>query len=225
MKSAPHYEAPTVTVDGVIFTIRKQQLQVLIAKRSDEPFRGKWALPGGYCNKDQTTVEALALKLREKTGVDLDNDTSYVEQLYTYDSIGQDPRGHAICVSFFACGVDIAAGGGSHEIAFYPVNRLPKLAYNHKEVIEYARDRLASKLMYSTIAFSLLPDKFTLADMQAVYEAVLGQTLDKRNFRKKILALNFLHETGEISQSGAHRPAALYAFNATGLEVLSQTLD
>lgn len=219
------YHPPTVTVDAIIFKIIGDQLCVLIIKRSDEPFKGQWALPGGYSAANQTTLEALTLKVKNKAGVDLDNDSNHLEQLYTFDSVNRDPRGHAVSICYVACGVEIEPKKPSHEAKFITVNNLPNLAYDHEAIIKYARERIASKLLYTNIAFSLLPEKFTLTQLQNVYEAVMGRSLDKRNFRKKFLSLNIVHETGETWREGAHRPAALYAFNSKDLEELSRNFD
>lgn len=219
------YQPPTVTVDAVIFKIIANQLNVLVVKRADEPFKGQWALPGGYSAANQTTHEALAEKVKAKAGVDIDQDIDYLEQLYTFDNVSRDPRGHAVSIAYLACGVDINPVNPSHEVKFVPVNNLPHVAYDHDDIIAYARERMASKLLYTNVAYSLLPEKFTLTQLQNVYETIMGRDLDKRNFRKKFLSLNLIHETGESWREGAHRPAALYAFNNKGIEVLSRNFD
>jgi 8-oxo-dGTP diphosphatase len=218
------YEPPIVTVDAIIFTLIANELHVMVVKRTDEPFKGHWALPGGYSAAGQTTIEALVQKVKTKAGIDMDS-LNYFEQLYTFDTVGRDPRGHAVSISYVACGTNLEPSGGNHEVKFVPVDSLPVLAYDHEDIIKYARERIANKLMYTNIAFSLLPEKFTLTQLQTVYEAVLGRELDKRNFRKKFLTLNLIHETGENWREGAHRPAALYAFNSKTLEVLSRNFD
>ncbi len=225
MQYSSPYQPPIVTVDAIIFQMLNDTLTVLVAKRTDEPFKGQWALPGGYSAAGQTTMEALVQKVKAKAGVDLDNEINYIEQLYTFDTVGRDPRGHAVSISYVACGVDIEPTDGSHEIKFLPVDSLPHLAYDHSEIIAYARERIANKLLFTNIAFSLLPEKFTLTQLQATYEAVMGRDLDKRNFRKKFLSLNLIHETGETWREGAHRPAALYAFNNKGIETIARNFD
>lgn len=225
MSYALPYQPPTVTVDAVIFKIVANELNVLVVKRAEDPFKGQWALPGGYSAANQTTLEALAQKTKAKAGVDLDNDINYLEQLYTFDNVSRDPRGHAVSIAYLACGVEIEPTSPSHEVKFVPVNNLPHVAYDHDEIIAYARERMAGKLLYTNIAFSLLPEKFTLTQLQTVYEAIMGRELDKRNFRKRFLSLNLIHETGESWREGAHRPAALYAFNSKGIEVLSRNFD
>lgn len=218
------YTPPTLTVDAVVFSLRDGDLHVLLIRRSAEPFKGSWALPGGYNAAGQTTLDALSAVLDRKTGVALSS-LAHVEQLYTFDTVARDPRGHAVSVAYMACGQDIAVSGGSDEAVFYPVDSLPELAYDHVEIIRYARERLSHKLGYTNAAFSLLPAKFTLSQLQLAYEAVLGRALDKRNFRKKFLSLNLISETGDSWRDGAHRPAKLYAFNTPSLETLERSFE
>lgn len=225
MKYATAYIPPTLTVDAVMFQLVDNQLNVLLTKRASEPFKGDWALPGGYCAEGQTTIEALSSIAKRKVGVDLDTQLSYIEQLYTFDTVARDPRGHAVSVTYMGCGRNIEAVTGEQTAEWFPVDHLPSLAYDHESIIVYARERLAAKLTYTNAAIGLLDQKFTLSQLQMSYEAVIGHTLDKRNFRKKFLSLNLIHETPELWREGAHRPAKLYAFNNKSLEVLSRSFD
>ncbi len=225
MQKISPYTPPIVTVDAVIFRLNQTELEVLLIKRNEEPFAGSWALPGGYCAAGQTTIEALSIKVREKTSVDIDSDLKYMEQLYTFDTVDRDPRGHAVSVTYMGCSRDLEPKGGNSINAFYPVDRMPKLAYDHEAIIRYARERLGSKLTYTNAVYGLLDDKFTLSQLQTAYEAVFGRTLDKRNFRKKFHGLGLIHETGETWREGAHRPAQLYAFNSKELDVLDKSFD
>lgn len=219
------YTPPTLTVDAVIFRLTGGNLEVLLTKRAADPFKGAWALPGGYCAEGQTTLEALGAVTKRKAGVDLDTQLSYVEQLYTFDTVARDPRGHAVSVTYMGCGRGIEAAGGEQQTAWYAVDHLPGLAYDHEKIVAYARERLGAKLTYTNAAMGLLEQKFTLSHLQTAYEAVLGRQLDKRNFRKKFLSLGLIHETPDMWQGGAHRPAKLYAFNNESLEVLSRSFD
>lgn len=225
MKFDKPYQPPTVTVDAVIFQLNNKQLEVLLIKRSNEPFKGSWALPGGYSAADQTTEQALCEVTLRKSGVDLRKDLKYLEQLFTFDAVARDPRGHAVSVTYFGCGLNIVPQPASEETAFFAVDSLPKTAYDHTDIIKYARERLAAKLTYTNAVYGLLPEKFTLTQLQSAYEAVLGRALDKRNFRKKFLSLNLIHETNEMFREGAHRPAKLYAFNKKDLETLARSFD
>lgn len=220
MRYPSTYIAPTLTVDAVVFRLGEGGLEVLLSRRANEPFLDAWALPGGYVTAGQTTLEALTQKLQTKTGVNIDRDTTYIEQLYAFDTVARDPRGHAVSVVYVACGRDITPVDGSQESRFFSLDKLPQLAYDHRDIVIYARAYLADKLAYSNAIYSLLDRRFTLTQLQAAYEAVLGRTLDKRNFRKKILSLGFVHDTLEIYQGGAHRPAKLYEFNSQSYEAL-----
>ena len=219
------YTPPTLTVDAVIFQMSSSNLEVLLIRRSANPFKGAWALPGGYSAAGQTTRQALEAVAKRKTGVEISTDIAYVEQLHTFDTVARDPRGHAVTVVYMGCGRDITHGGGSEVSAFYPVDDLPELAYDHKDIIVYARERLAAKLANTNAAYSLLPKKFTLSHLQSVYEAVLGKEIDKRNFRKKFLSLELIRETNEMWREGAHRPAKLYEFNSQSLETLQRSFE
>ena len=225
MKFTTPYTPPTLTVDAVLFQMNNNSLDVLLIRRSAAPFKGAWALPGGYNAAGQTTQQALGEVLKRKTGTILDKDVTHLEQLYTFDTIARDPRGHAVSVVYTGCGRDITHGGGSEVSAFYPVDDLPELAYDHKDIIIYARERLATKLANTNVAYSLLPPKFTLSHLQTVYEAALGKELDKRNFRKKFLSLDLIRETNETWREGAHRPAKLYEFKSQSLETLQRSFE
>lgn len=219
------YVAPTLTVDAVIFRLEKNSLQVLLVKRSSAPFKGLWAVPGGYNAAGRTTMEALREVVERKAGVDIDKSLVYIEQLYTFDTVARDPRGHAVSVTYMGCGRDIQSSKHIDEVLFVDVDNLPSLAYDHARIVTYARERLAAKLTYTNAVYALLRPCFTLTQLQTAYEAVFGRTLDKRNFRKKFLSLNLIHETDETWREGAHRPARLYQFNDTSLVTLSRSFD
>lgn len=207
------YHAPILTVDGVVFQLIDGKLAVLLIRRAAEPFKGEWALPGGYIAAGDTTLQALDRVLTSKAGIS-PGDLALVEQLYTFDTVTRDPRGPSVSVTYMGLCRDItpAPSKTTQEPTFYPVDALPKLAYDHASIIAYALDRLRAKAGYTTMLYALLPKQFTLSQLQAAYEAVLGNALDKRNFRKKFLALNVLAATDEYHQEGAHRPALLYRF-------------
>jgi 8-oxo-dGTP diphosphatase len=219
------YVPPTLVVDAVIFQLVDQNLEVFLIERPNEPFKGSWALPGGYNPKGETTRDALQRIVKEKAGIDLTKDLSYVEQLFTFDTVARDPRGHAVSVTYMGCGQNISLSGGNAHTISFPVNNLPPLAYDHADIIKYAHERLQAKLAYTNAIYAFLPDKFTLTQLQKAYEIILGRDLDKRNFRKKFLSLNLIHETTEMKREGAHRPARLYKFNSPNLETLSRRFD
>lgn len=225
MKYTSPYIAPTLTVDAVIFQITAGSLEVLLIQRQNEPFQGAWALPGGYDAAGETTTNALHRIVREKAGIDTARDLSYIEQLYTFDTVDRDPRGHAVSVTYMGCGKDIVPAGGTSPAQFFPLDVLPELAYDHAAIIHLAHDRLIAKLSYTNAVGAFLPEKFTLSQLQSAYESIFGRELDKRNFRKKFLSLDLIRETGETWRGGAHRPAMLHEFRSKDLESLSRSFD
>lgn len=225
MKYTTPYIPPTLTVDAVIFQLVNNELNVLLLKRLNDPFKDTWALPGGYNAEGETTKAALSRIANSKTGVDIDKDLTYVEQLFTFDTIDRDPRGHAVSVTYMGFARDISESISKENAALFPVNSLPDLAYDHANIIKYAHQRLASKLTYTNAMFAFLPPTFTLTELQLAYEAIIGRELDKRNFRKKILSLEFLEETNQMRRDGAYRPAKLYRFKSQSLVALSRSFD
>lgn len=226
MKYTSEYIPPILTVDSIVFQLIDSELFVLLVERTNQPFKGSYALPGGYNAAGETTHDAMARTLLQKAGVE-ERDLKLKEQLYTFDTVARDPRGHAVSVTYMGLGKDIVpeAGDNTESPQFFPVKNLPDLAFDHADIITYAHERLKSKLMYTNAVFALLDPFFTLSQLQAAYEAVLCQPLDKRNFRKKFLSLNLVRETEEFFQDGAHRPARLYRFNHQSLETLSRSFD
>lgn len=220
------YKPPTLTVDSVIFQIIDNELFVLLIQRQADPFRGAWALPGGYNAAGETTYDAMSQILKRKAGIET-NDLKLIEQLYTFDTVARDPRGHAVSVTYMGLGKDLVPEGSTstQNPQFFPVDKLPELAYDHGQIITYARERLQAKITYTNAVFALLEPLFSLSELQVAYEAILGRPLDKRNFRKKLLSLGLIHETSEMRREGAHRPARLYKFNTQKLESLSRSFD
>ncbi len=204
------YPHPAVTTDVVVFTIRDERLQLLLIRRSGEPFRGMWALPGGFLDIDEDLDQCAARELKEETGLT----DVYLEQLYTFGKPRRDPRERVISVAYYALipsqRLRLLAASDATEAAWFPVSGLPPLAFDHREVIQMAHRRLVAKLDYSTIAFKFLPESFTLGELQDTYETLVDSELDKRNFRKWALALEQVEETGELRRQGSHRPARLY---------------
>lgn len=196
-----------VAVDVALFTIQGESLKVLLVKRSKGPFQGSWSLPGGLVQREESVDEAALRALQEETGIT----TVYLEQLYTFGDLDRDPRGRVITVSYYAA-VRTAQSGTQTTTRWHSVKRLPALAFDHRKIVSSALERLRNKVNYTSVAFQLLPKKFTLPELQRAYEVILEQHLDKRNFRKKMLQLGFLRDTGEQRLEGRQRPARLYAF-------------
>lgn len=220
------YVPPTVTVDAVVFKLIENELNVLLIERHKEPFKGQYALPGGYNAQGETTLEATTRIASVKAGVDIDS-LNHVEQLYTFDAVARDPRGHAVAVVYMGLGVNvnIEKDAETENPQFFPVKSLPELAYDHKDIIHMAHKRLKSKISYTNIVFALLQKNFTYTELQKSYEAIFGYELDKRNFRKKFASLDLVEETGKMSEGQAHRPAKLYRFKKNFLEELTRTFE
>jgi 8-oxo-dGTP diphosphatase len=210
------YPHPAVTADIVIFTIRDRQLKLLLIRRAGEPYRGKWALPGGFVNADEDLDEAARRELEEETGVT----GVYLEQLYTFGRPDRDPRERVITVAYYALipsdRLQLRAASDAEAVGWFALDELPELAFDHAEIVAMAHRRLAAKLDYSTIAFAFMPEQFTLSELQEVYETILQQKMDKRNFRKWVLALEQIVETDEERRGGVHRPARLYRVKRPG---------
>jgi len=204
------YTRPAVTVDITIFTVRNDELNILLIKRAEPPFQGEWAIPGGFVMENEDLEAAAERELVEETGVS----GVYLEQLFTFGAPGRDPRGHTVTVAYSALipsdNLELTASTDAEGVAWFAIDKLPELAFDHDDILEVAHDRLVAKLEYSTIVFQLMPEAFTLTELQHVYELIEGQEIDKRNFRKRILALGVIEATGDQKREGPHRPAKLY---------------
>lgn len=212
------YPRPALTVDCVVFGLEASELKVLLIERDLEPFKGSWALPGGFVNMDETLEQAALRELQEETGLhDL-----YLEQLYTFGQIDRDPRGRTVSVAYYALvnpkGLTLHASSDARQAKWFAVSQLrgssgPRLAFDHEKILDVALRRLRGKVRYEPIGFELLPTKFTLTQLQTLYETVLERELDKRNFRKKLLSMKILIQLEERQQDVAHRAARLYRFD------------
>jgi 8-oxo-dGTP diphosphatase len=217
----PHtygYPRPALTVDIVLFALGTQEsgeldLQVMLIERDLAPFEGEWALPGGFVRVDETLDDAARRELHEETGLT----EIYLEQLYTFGALNRDPRERVVSVAYYALvnptGHTVEASTDARRAAWFSVTNLPPLAFDHAEILEAARERLRNKVRYQPIGFELLPEQFTLRQLQEMYEVILGRELDKRNFRKKVLGMRIVKETSETEQDVAHRAARLYRFD------------
>ena len=212
----PHtYEYPraALTVDCVVFGLDEGELKVLLIQRGIAPFKGRWALPGGFVRVEETVDDAARRELSEETGLT----DVFLEQLYTFGAVKRDPRERVVSVAYYAL-VKLAehpATGATDasDAGWFPATQLPDLAFDHAEILEMALERLRGKVRYEPIGFELLPEKFTLSQLQHLYEAVLQTPLDKRNFRKKLLAMGALIPLKDKLRAGAHRPAQLFRFD------------
>ena len=210
------YPRPALTVDCVIFGLdSSHKLKVLLIQRKHDPFKDQWALPGGFVEMSEDLEAAALRELEEETGVK----NVYIEQLYTFGAPGRDPRGRVVSIVYYAL-VNLAehpvkASTDAREVQWFEIDKLPaKLAFDHEEIMEVAINRLRAKVRYQPIGFELLPDQFTLTQLQQLYETILGvkTPLNKRNFRTRILKMGVLREEGK-QEGVAHRPAKLYSFD------------
>ncbi len=211
----------SVAVDNCIFTVIDGRLDVLLIQMMKEPFDNVWALPGGLMADGETLDAAAARILERQTGVH----HVYLEQLYTFDDKTRDPDGRVISVAYVSLipreGLELTTTDKYRAVRFWDCERLPaELAYDHAEILDYAKRRIATKIQYTNCMWSLLPEKFTLSELQTAYETVLNKPLDKRNFRKKILALGLVTALGEKSTGRRHRPAMLYRFESKTPELV-----
>ena len=209
------YEMPSVAVDCAIFglDLDDNALKVVLIERGLEPYAGMWAIPGGFARTGESLDEAAMRELSEETGIS----DVFLEQLYTFGDAERDPRGWVISVAYYALVSpdkhSIVAATDARRAQWFPVSRLPRLAFDHAKILQAALERLRGKLTYAPIGFELLPEKFTIKQLQKLYEIVLDRTLDNRNFRKKIFSMNVLRELDEMQQGVPHRAARLYKFD------------
>lgn len=228
MRSDAHmahtYEYPraALTVDCVVFGFDEGDLKVLLIKRGLEPFKGRWALPGGFVRVDETLDAAARRELQEEAGLT----DVFLEQLYTFGEIDRDPRERVVSVAYYAL-VKLTehaakAATDAASARWFVVSRVPKLAFDHAQILQTAVERLEGKVRYQPIGFELLPPKFTLSQLQHLYEAVLGTKLDKRNFRKKVLSFGLLVPLTKNRMLGRHRPAQLFRFDSGKYEKLKK---
>ena len=208
------YPRAALTVDCVVFGFDEGELKVLLIERALEPFKGRWALPGGFVRVDETLDGAARRELEEEAGLK----NVFLEQLYTFSALERDPRERVVSVAYYAL-VKLAdfstkASTDAADARWFPISNVPKLAFDHANILATALTRLKGKVRYQPIGFELLPPKFTLSQLQHLYEAVMETELDKRNFRKKVLSFGLLAPLKETRMSGPHRPAQLFRFDA-----------
>ena len=213
MKHAYEFPRPALTVDCVVFGFDEGDLKVLLIQRDLEPFAGRWALPGGFVRVEESLEDAARRELAEETGLR----GVFLEQLYTFGRPDRDPRERVVSVAFYAL-VSLAehpphAATDARQAAWFSMDDAPDLAFDHGDILQTALNRLRGKVRYEPIGFELLPAKFTLGQLQHLYEVILEEPMDKRNFRKKILGMGLLVDTGEIQRDVAHRAARLHRFD------------
>ena len=217
------YPRPALTVDCVVFGLDDEELKVLLIERGGEPFAGAWALPGGFVEMDEALDVAAGRELSEETGLG----KVFLEQLFTFGDPGRDPRGHTVSVAYYALvhirDHRVRAATDARDVNWFAVADPPPLAFDHGKILEMAHGRLKGKVRYQPVGFELLPKRFTLRQLQHLYETILQRTFDKRNFRRKVMSMGFVEETGEIQRDVTHRAARLYHFNEKKYKKLSQS--
>ncbi len=216
------YPRPAVTTDNVIFGFGEGELKVLLVERGGEPFKGHWALPGGFMNMDEDADTCACRELEEETGLK----DVYSEQLYTFSAVDRDPRYRVVSIAYYALvklpDYVVKAGDDASKAQWFPLSALPVLAFDHQRILQMAIDRLKGKIRYQPVGFELLPEKFTIPDLQRLYESALQTTLDRRNFRKKILKTGLLIDTDERTEGVPHKRAKYYSFDKAKYQALSE---
>jgi len=217
-----NYPRPALTADCVIFGYDGDTMKLLLVKRNETPFRGKWSLPGGFVGENEDAETAAKRVLFEKTGLE----RNFIEQLYTFSQPDRDPRGWVVSTAYFALinpkKILLEAGGNTDAVSWHAWNKIPPLAFDHKHILQTAITRLKGKISYQPIGFELLDNYFSLRQLQSLYETILETELDKRNFRKKILKTNLLEEMKNQVKKSKNDPT-LYRFDKKQYEALEQT--
>lgn len=202
-----------LSVDAVVFGYEEGNISVLLIKRKYDPFEGQWAIPGGFVKNDESLESAVERELFEETGIKI----NYLEQLYTFGNPNRDPRGRVVSIAYFGLvrpnAFKIYASTDAEEVQWFNIDELPKLSFDHKDILKKAIKRLQGKITYEPIGFELLDKKFPFSDLEKLYTTLLGRAIDRRNFRKKIVSLNVLDELPEKVSKGSGRPANLFQFN------------
>lgn len=216
------YPRPAVTTDCIIFGFDEGELKILLIERGIEPFKGQWALPGGFVRMDENTDQCARRELFEETGIE----NVFIEQLYTFSDVGRDPRGRVITVAYYALvklsDYKVKAGDDAQKAQWFPISKVPTLAFDHDMILRNALNRLRGKIRYQPLGFELLPERFTIPELQTLYETVLEITLDRRNFRRKILDTGLLIDHNETVKGVPHKGAVYYSFDKNKYQTLTQ---
>ena len=214
------YPHPAVTTDCVIFGFNGERLQVLLIERGIEPYKGCWAFPGGFLKMDETAEEGARRELKEETGLE----NAYIQQLHTFSAPNRDPRERVITIAYYALGKiqEVKGGDDAASARWFPLDEIPPLAFDHDYILRMATQKLREQIHFQPIGFELLPEKFTIKELQSLYEAILGINFDRRNFAKKMLHLEILTELNETVWPTPKREARLYKFNADKYEELKR---
>ena len=210
------YPHPAVTTDCVIFGFNGERLQVLLIERGIEPYKGRWAFPGGFLKMDETAEEGALRELKEETGLE----NAYIQQLHTFSDPNRDTRERVITIAYYALVriQEVKGGDDAASARWFPLDEIPPLAFDHDYILRMATQRLREQIHFQPIGFELLPEKFTIKELQSLYEAILEINFDRRNFAKKMLHLEILTELDETIWPTPKREAKLYKFNSEKYE-------
>lgn len=213
MKPFSSYKNPALAVDLVVFGYHEQTLSVLLLNRNEEPFKDQWTLPGAFLQMEETFQQTCSRVLRTKLGMD----DVYLEQLFSFDDPARDPRGRVISVAYYALvnphKLEVTAGKMANDVKWFNLKRLPALGFDHKEIFSKALQRLKSKILYHPVGFEMLDELFTMTELHDLYECILGISIDRRNFRRKILDAEYIVNTGQKREGLQNRHPELYKFN------------
>lgn len=214
------YPHPAVTTDCVIFGFDGSELQVLLIERGIEPFKGKWAFPGGFLNMDETAGEGALRELKEETSLE----NAYIEQFNTYSDPWRDPRERVITIAHYALVriQEVKGGDDAAKAQWFPIDEVPQLAFDHDKILRDAMRKLRERIHFEPIGFELLPEKFTMRELQILYESILGVKFDRRNFAKKMMHYELLNQLDETVRPTAKRDALLYSFNKDNYELFKK---
>jgi 8-oxo-dGTP diphosphatase len=214
------YPHPAVTTDCVIFGFDGERLQVLLVERGIEPYKGRWAFPGGFLKMDETAEEGALRELKEETGLE----GAYMEQFHTFSAPERDPRERVIIIAYYALVKiqEVKGGDDAASARWFPLDEIPSLAFDHDYILRMATQRLREQIHFQPIGFELLPEKFTIKELQLLYEAILGINFDRRNFAKKMFHLEILTDLEETIWPTPKREAKLYKFNADKYDELKR---
>lgn len=214
------YPHPSVTTDCVIFGFDGSRLKVLLVQRGIEPYKGKWAFPGGFIKMDESAEEGARRELKEETSLD----TAYMKQFHTFTAVDRDPRERVITIAYLALVKisDVKGGDDAADAQWFSISDIPALAFDHDRILRYALDTLRRQIHFEPIGFELLPERFTLTQLQHLYEAVLGVSFDRRNFYHKMMKLGLLTDTGETETKANGLVAKLLTFNHENYDRMKQ---
>ncbi|MFL9482839.1 NUDIX hydrolase [Chitinophagaceae bacterium LWZ2-11] len=213
MKPFHEYKNPSLAVDLVVFGYHENELSVLLLNRKEEPFKDRWTLPGAFLQMQETFQTTCSRVLQTKLGMD----NVYLEQLYSFDEVERDPRGRVISVVYYALinpvKFEVVAGSMANDVKWFSVKKVPKLGFDHNDLFKKALQRLKSKILYWPVGFELLDEYFTMTELHELYECILDTTIDRRNFRRKILDSEYIINTGTKREGLQNRHPDLYQFN------------